>query len=65
MDLAFDVRSQAQLHRDAAQDAKNGPTASVGADEGRASAERSTPSTTAKQPVASTRSAGSQPNVAD
>lgn len=65
MDLASDARSQAQLHRDAAQGAKNGPTASVSADQGRASAERSTPSTTAKQPAASTRSAGPQPNVAD
>lgn len=64
MELVFDVRSQAQLHRDVDHGAENAP-ASVGAEQGRASAERSTPSTTAKQPAASTRSAGPQPNVAD
>ena len=40
MELASDARSQAQLHRDVDYGAENAP-ASVGADQGRASAERS------------------------
>lgn len=41
MELASDARSQAQLHRDLDQGAENAPAASVSADEGRASAQRS------------------------
>ncbi|MGN7187718.1 hypothetical protein [Microbacterium enclense] len=41
MELASDARSQAQLHRDVDQRRESAPTASVGADQGRASAERS------------------------
>lgn len=41
MELASDARSQAQLHRDVDQGAENAPVASVSADQGRATAERS------------------------
>lgn len=41
MELASDARSQAQLHRDVDQRRESAPTVTVGADQGRASAERS------------------------
>lgn len=41
MELASDARSQAQLHRDVDPGRESAPAASVGADHGRASAERS------------------------
>lgn len=41
MELASDARSQAQLHRDVDQGAENAPAASVSADQGRVSADRS------------------------
>lgn len=41
MELASDARSQAQLHRDIDQGREPAPAVSVGADQGRASAERS------------------------